>query len=225
MRILAVAAVLTVLAGCSRERYVVAERSEAGVYKVRADAENLCFYAKEGDLDMVRKLLRAGANPNEVVPPLNESALHAAARGSPAIVELLLAEGADPNIKEGMNGQTSLHLAASMGHVEIVSLLLREGADPNSVDNDGATPLRLAIRDYGKVDVVRLLLENGAWASAGDLEAAEAKLYWTENGLYVDLQHPEIRTMPEAELQPYREMVRCIRAARDGAFPNAQPER
>lgn len=57
--------------------------------------------------------------------------------------EILLAHGADPNIKT-IGGDTVLHLAVDTELNQIVSLLLSYDADPNSVNIDGNTPLHIA---------------------------------------------------------------------------------
>ncbi len=45
-------------------------------------------------------------------------------RGNAAIVTLLLAKGADPNLQNNQ-GQTSLHVAAIAGKADVVSALLK----------------------------------------------------------------------------------------------------
>ena len=48
-------------------------------------------------------------------------------------MELLLARGADVNVKDNKN-QTALMVASQNGHREIVELLLAKGADINARD-------------------------------------------------------------------------------------------
>ena len=74
--------------------------------------------------------------------------LHSAAYdGRKEIVELLIAKGADVNVKsaDGSGGRTPLHFAAYYGHEEIVELLISKGADVNAKRSNGATPLDLAL--------------------------------------------------------------------------------
>lgn len=59
------------------------------------------------------------------------------------VVGLLLQNGAEPNLKDGL-GNTPLHLAACTNHVGVVTLLLRAGTDVNELDNHGRTPMQLA---------------------------------------------------------------------------------
>jgi ankyrin repeat protein len=72
-----------------------------------------------------------------------------------AMIELLLAKGANINIKKN-DGYTPLHLAVGRGNVAMVELLVAKGADVNVKNNAGDTPLMLA-----KDDKVRALLAGG----------------------------------------------------------------
>ena len=76
-------------------------------------------------------------------------------------VQILLAEGIDPNIQDN-NGNTALILASYHGYIEIVRLLLTANANPNIQNNIGNTALILASMQ-GHTEIVRLLLDsNGA---------------------------------------------------------------
>ena len=81
--------------------------------------------------------------------------------GHHQVVELLLKEKADPNIKDN-NGQTAL-MAASLKMVIIKwwSYSLKKKADPNIPDSDGRTALMAASRK-GHQQVVELLLKEKA---------------------------------------------------------------
>ena len=59
----------------------------------------------------------------------------------PIVVEFLLKEGSDKEVKDGY-GRTPLHWAAKEGHTEIVKLLLDAGADKEVKDKLSATPLQ-----------------------------------------------------------------------------------
>src|SRR4051812_2852802 len=88
--------------------------------------------ANKGDVGQIRQLVATGADLGErdafgtPFTPLH----HAAARGHPEAVTVLLELGADPNALAG-DGSTALHWAAARGDRESVALLLAKGADPN----------------------------------------------------------------------------------------------
>eukprot|EP00903_Cladosiphon_okamuranus_P019236 g17689.t1 len=83
--------------------------------------------------------------------------MQAATAGHLAVVETLLAEGADPNIRRAVDGDAALHRACRHGDAEIVSVLLQKGADKNARENDGGTPLISAVC-CGNLTVVKTLL-------------------------------------------------------------------
>lgn len=95
-------------------------------------------------------------------------------RNGPAVVRLLLANGADPNGgAEGFGRQeTPLHWAASSDDVDVEEALIDGGADIEAPGGSiaGGTPLDNAV-GYGYWRVARLLVQRGArvdklWHSA-----------------------------------------------------------
>jgi ankyrin repeat protein len=91
-------------------------------------------------LPFIRALLDIGADPNyddeDGFPSLMAALSCRPGLGSPGrgdiqdLVELLLARGADPNMR-GINDYTPLHYAAGFGDTALVELLLARGADPS----------------------------------------------------------------------------------------------
>ena len=111
----------------------------------------------------VRRLLDLKTNIHVTLE--GHTALHyAATKGHAAIVELLLAGGADANA-ENTNQARPLHCAANGGHTAVVLLLLKEAdADVNAVSAaavGGHTALDLATKKR-HTDVVALLESRGA---------------------------------------------------------------
>jgi len=102
-----------------------------------------------GELQMARKLLLAGADPNAKVGRDNWTCLmEAIRRNHEAVVDLLLAQPSiEVNAKNNKNG-TALHFACRTrtGNIAILSKLLAvPGILVNERDSDGWTPIMLAI--------------------------------------------------------------------------------
>ena len=122
--------------------------------------QNTLYYeVADYDNPNIKKLLDAGANPDESFVPkgtsqpgLEEkagfSALHMAVDTKQREeVELLLDYGANIDIKsKDGRGLTPLHLAVLLRDENMVKLLVNNGADINAQDNNGCTPLCAAAK-------------------------------------------------------------------------------
>ena len=80
--------------------------------------------------------------------------------GELRVVELLLEEGADPDLEDEA-GQTPLHWAACVGHAAVIAKLMAghasSGAAANKRDTQGWTPLHHAANHGARAAVVALL--------------------------------------------------------------------
>ncbi len=100
----------------------------------------------------------------QMPPSLEEvqryTGLHrAAARGEAAEIARLLAQGADPNTRDG-NGRTPLHVAVFGSHADAARALVRGGAQPNALDAQRYDIITIAaVKDDLKM--VRLALALG----------------------------------------------------------------
>lgn len=132
-----------------------------------ADAE-LFEAIESGDVDRVRAVLAAGADPDAIQPdhwpswrPLH-AAIEALEEGGPLeILTVLLEHGATVDGWDGQRDATPLLMAVFRGQKEAARLLLDAGADVNVVGGEGDSPLRWAVQS-GDTETVRLLLERGA---------------------------------------------------------------
>ncbi|XP_038177793.1 ankyrin repeat domain-containing protein 31 isoform X2 [Arvicola amphibius] len=90
-----------------------------------------------------------------------ESLLHVASRGGDlSLVKVLIASGADVNIKDN-TGWTPLHEASSEGFNDVIVELLKAGANINCENVDGMLPLHgAAVGNHLKT--AEILLEHGA---------------------------------------------------------------
>lgn len=142
-------------------------RSHSGGGKV-TDADRLLIAAfQEGDDDAIKRAIREGANPNTVIngfPVLHMAAIG----GDPALVDVMLTAGADPNAREAQHGQTALAYLAWIGsspeHEAAVNRLVQAGADLNAPDREGRLPLDLSAR-VGNRRMARVLTVLGAKCS------------------------------------------------------------
>jgi len=105
--------------------------------------------------------------PAQTPPPLAEAArytgLHAAAwQGDAARIARLLAQGADPNSRDG-HGRTPLHVATFAKRREALRALAKGGADLGALENDRYDAVTIAAVADDEA-TLRLLLELGASA-------------------------------------------------------------
>jgi uncharacterized protein len=157
-------------------------------------APNFPWMVTADPLPLIRKLLDAGANPNALVnntPRARMRAgsprivfatplMRAAFSGDLELVKLLLAKGADPNVRS-KDYETMLEAAAGLGFIqgyskgkpsaerlEVVKLFVGLGADVNAADDYGITAL-MAAANMGDVSIIQYLVDRGADLGAYDL--------------------------------------------------------
>ncbi len=90
----------------------------------------------------------------------------------PAIIQLLLAYGANPNPPTGgySDGESPLYYASGLwyeGDRAIIEVLLEHGADPNAKSSDGRTPFQRAL-PTADPSLTQLFLDRGADLSERD---------------------------------------------------------
>ncbi|XP_047106884.1 ankyrin repeat domain-containing protein 29-like [Schistocerca piceifrons] len=84
---------------------------------------------------------------------LSEAILSAHTKSSIDAIKMLLRHGASVNMRNTINGQTPLHVAAQTGNQPIVELLVASGADTKVKDHHGRTP-RDTAKQYGHPELV-----------------------------------------------------------------------
>ncbi len=114
--------------------------------------------AGEGWLNAAKFLLDRGA---DIGGRFGTPALHLAAlNGRKAMVELLLARGADVNGKD-LSADTALVAAITSSRPEVAKVLIEHGADPLARNQNDHTPLHYAC-GKGDVEMVRMLLPKSS---------------------------------------------------------------
>jgi ankyrin repeat protein len=113
--------------------------------------------------EMVKALLKAGANPNARLSTGETVLVNCARTGAVDAVNAMLTSSSeiDVNARENKRGQTALMWAAVGGHAEIVRSLVDYGAKVDMASNGGFTPLLFAARS-GDIETARILLDAGA---------------------------------------------------------------
>jgi ankyrin repeat protein len=136
--------------------------------------------------------------------------LRAALAGDIAVMRLLLAKGADPNIPTFSNA-TALMAAAGINYayqqtytespehqMEAVQLCLEKGADVNAVNSMGLTAV-MGAANRGLDDIVELLVKKGARLDAKDKQGRDP-LTWAK-GVYLATHMPEEKPSTMALIQ------------------------
>ncbi len=120
---------------------------------------NLIAAASVGDLELVKRLLAAGASA-QATDDHNRSALLVAVYSRHTeVARALVVAGADVNRKD-VEGNSPFLLAAATGQLEVVQLSLAHGADVGSTDGYDNTAL-IAACEHGNTEVVKVLLKAG----------------------------------------------------------------
>jgi ankyrin repeat protein len=116
--------------------------------------------------DVVRLLLKHGADPNLATANENTPLMVAAGRGDVEALNLLIENKTNLNARNGA-GATALINAALSRNPEAVKLLLDHGADVNVMTKRKLTALCEAAMQ-GSEDIVKMLLDRGAKVNVQD---------------------------------------------------------
>lgn len=122
----------------------------------------------KGHKEMVKELLKHGADIEATNHDGDTPLYHAVSEGNAEVVRLLLDNGADLHAREKFVGGTPLHHAALHGRTNVVNVLLERSPDLEALNRKRQTPLHVASL-YGHLDTAKILLEKGANAEAKDI--------------------------------------------------------
>jgi uncharacterized protein len=140
---------------------------------------------KANDAQVVRALVKSGADVNVKSGDGSTPLLWAAKNGSVEIARVLVANKATVDAANDF-GVTPLLQASRVGDSAMVDLLLRSGASPSKAHPEGETPLMAAARS-GSVPTVRLLLTRGVHANAAEKIQNTTPLMWAAAEGHIDV--------------------------------------
>ena len=137
-------------------------RQEAYLQGQTLDFAKVLYNAVNAGLaGMVDLALLRGANPNRFPVTYTDQSplLKAIWHNNLAVVDVLLARGADPNARDP-KCKTPLMRACFRGQHEVAALLLQNGASVNLIDPNGCTALEFAVKN-GHKGIGEFLRSNG----------------------------------------------------------------
>lgn len=153
------------------------DKSEINVGEPRDFKTALCVAAELGHWEIVKTLVKAGADINLVDKTGRSPLMFAVARDQLEMVSLLLESGANANAQRVVEkGITPLILASVMNRPKIVKALLRKRALVDQPDFRGRTALMEA-SFHGHESVVSLLIKVGANMNAKDRNGGSAMMF------------------------------------------------
>lgn len=118
----------------------------------------LMYAAATGQSEAAALIVRSGAVINALSHDGESALAHAVRGGHVRTVQVLLENGANPNIGNG----GPIHYAATFQDTTMLKLLISGGADVNVRDGCGATPLIHALIHDRSPEIVEILLDAGA---------------------------------------------------------------
>lgn len=135
------------------------------VVPIRSRLDSITFFeaAATGEIEAVKTALQADPTLCNAYAPDGFTVLGLAIFfRQPAIVDLLLAHGADVNLAARNARQVApIHAACARQDLESLAKLLALGADSNAAQESGVRPLQQA-RASGNTEMERMLREAGA---------------------------------------------------------------
>lgn len=129
------------------------------------EVTNVMQAAYYGYIEVLKKLIQAGANLNLQSKKGETALLLAVKRNRPEIVQILIDARADLNLTN-QHGMTALMLAIE--NTELLNKLIQAGANLNLQSDRGATALLYALEDK-KTESVQILIDAGADVTLPDI--------------------------------------------------------
>ena len=147
--------------------------SQGRVLAVSEAERYLLAASREGDVELVAGLVKAGTPVNSQNERGFTPLILAAYHGHTEVARVLLTAGADACAGDS-RGNTALMGAAFKGHVDIVELLLQQPCTVNQSNGVGQTALMFASL-FGRNEVAEKLRQHGASAEQRDASGRTAE--------------------------------------------------
>ena len=158
-------------------RFIILQNEQFDLKKLDNNNDLLLISCEYGYLEIIKLLLKNGANVNEKDKYNTGLTLlmKASIYGHLEIVKLLIQNYANINEKN-VDGWSSLMVVSMYGKLKIANFLLQNCADINQRDNNGLTSLMYA-SIHKNFEIVKLLVENGANINIKDNNGYTALLH------------------------------------------------
>jgi ankyrin repeat protein len=177
---------------------------------ISAAADALSEAARKGDAAAVTRQLDAGVDVNTLFRYNRTALSFACDRGHLEVVRVLLARGADPNVKDSFYGATPLSWASRPAqtrkpeHATIVGLLLKAGAR-------GKEDALMAAVGEGDEPMTRVVLAHGGLSPATLSDAIEAATREKQSAIVAALEGAGAKPWPVVTLTE-AQLARCAGA-------------
>ena len=146
---------ILLLQGCALDENADQDKMEKGGDVVN---EQLLQAVERGETDIIRKLIKEGANINVQDSKGRTATMIATYNNDVETAKILIDAGADVDIQDDMKNNPFLYAGAE-GYIDILKLTIEAGADPNITNRYGGTAL-IPASEHGYVNVVKELLTN-----------------------------------------------------------------
>ena len=181
----------------------------------------LMIAATNGNTDIVRLLIDAGADPNGTGEDISGPLSRAAYMSHFEVVKLLVQAGAKVNIRKTLSsvGETILAHYVNLERVELVKLLLDQGANADTGDKFGWTPLMNAVHSQN-LEMVQLLLPH----SNPHIKSEKAITVGEHDGKEIDVEYPIVSALDIAarfDTPTGKQIAQAIRSRVDDLDPPA----
>jgi ankyrin repeat protein len=140
----------------------------------------LDYTAENGNLEIVRTLILAGARANLANESGRTPLMYLRDNASADLVRELLSAGAKVNARDE-SGSTALMNAAAYSNAAVVKELIENGAKVDLKDNDGKTALMFAAGN-SDLTITKLLIDSGSAVNAKDHNGKTALMTAAEEG-------------------------------------------